>query len=156
LQAGKQSIGKSNCGDVIVPGSFSDQPKSTAQGIVPNFPDVNSVTWIVQKATDTLFPDGVLAPSIPDPSAEEAEATRQELERCVYDRIPGKFQDRLNRRRGLTCVDDLALARFLSLGTSQTAQQRTITNMLDVFSNPSANANLLLTLVEAALKALVP
>jgi hypothetical protein len=134
----------------------SDEPKSTAQGVVSNFPDVNSATWIVQKVTETLFPNGVFAPSIPDPSAEEAEAMRQELERCVHDRIPGTLQDRFNRRRDLTSVGDLALARFLLLGTSQTAQQRTITNMLDVFSNPSANANLLLTLVEAALNALVP
>lgn len=134
----------------------SDKPRSTALGISPNFSDANSATWIVKKVTDTLFPDGELAPAIPDPSIEEAEAMRQELERCVYGRIPGTLQDRFDRRFVLTSAGNSAIVRFLLLGTSQTAQQRTITNMLDVFSNPSANANLLLTLVEAALDALVP
>ncbi|GHJ88620.1 hypothetical protein NliqN6_5022 [Naganishia liquefaciens] len=99
--------------------------------------NLDSAAWAVAKLTGTLFPDGVLAPSIPEPSEEEVEGMRQDLERCLHDRIP-------------------TIAKFLLLGTSQTAQQKTIRNALNVFSNPTANANLLLTLVEAILKAAVP
>lgn len=116
---------------------------------------MDSATWIIKKLTDTLFPDGAFAPAIPDPTTEEAEAMRKELERCIYNKMPGKSQICSARQPGLIPAGNTAMARFLLFGTSDMAQQRTIANALDVFSIPSANANLLLSLAEAALGALV-
>lgn len=50
---------------------------------------VDTVTRLISKLTDTLFPNGELAPVVPDPTVEEVGAMREELELCVYNRIPG-------------------------------------------------------------------
>lgn len=50
---------------------------------------VDTATRLISKLTDTLFPDGELAPVVSDPTIEEAEAIREELELCMYNRIPG-------------------------------------------------------------------
>ena len=125
------------------------------QDIVPTSLDVDSATWIIKKLADTLFPEGALAPAIPDPTTEEAEAMREELERCITTGCLVSLCLCPARQPGLIPAGNTAMARFLLLGTSHMAQQRSIANALDVFSNPSANANLLLSLAEAALKALV-
>lgn len=70
--------------------AFPDQPKSFAQDVFQGTFDVESAAWAIAKLTDTVFPDGDFAPSIPDPSPEEAEQMRKDLERRVYNRVPGK------------------------------------------------------------------
>lgn len=85
-----RTIDKWVCRGLHVRAALSDRLKSLTKDVFERTLDVDSAAWAIAKLTDTLFPDGDLAPSIPDPSPEEAEQMRRDLERRVYNRVPGE------------------------------------------------------------------